>query len=84
MISLEVAKEENVRELCQNKNILVVYIFQLQERIDTYNPDFDIETEERYVENFIEEIKEAIDSLEHVLESIKTEYRVKKLLEEIE
>jgi uncharacterized UPF0160 family protein len=84
LISLEVAKEENVQELCQNKNILEVYIFQLKEMIDTYNPDFDIGTEERYVENFIEEIKEAIDSLEHVLESIKTEYRVKKLLEEIE
>lgn len=84
MISLEVAIEENVRELSQNKNILEVYIFQLKERIDTYNPNFDIETEERYAENFIEEIKESIDSLEHVLESIKTEYRVKKLLEEIE
>ena len=61
-----------------------IHVSQLKEKIEKYNSNFAIETEKNYAENFINEIKKTIYSLEIVLESINTEYRIKKLLEEIE
>lgn len=83
MISLEEAKKENIRELSQNKNIMEVYLIQLRECLDNYYPDYAVETEERYAENFLTEIKVLVSSLENVVESTKAEYRVKKVLEDI-